>query len=105
MSYHSDNEEFICIGHPGLIMVVSPLECDEFKEKNDKGLLNVDDFIAFRIKMNDPDFCFFVMNKGYPHTELTEKNKQATFYVTESRDIDDHKIVLNKKIGVNYEAI
>jgi hypothetical protein len=52
------------------------------------------DFVALRVKFNDPEVSYFVMLKDTPHGEVTvdEPGIPASFYVTEPRDIIIEKV-------------
>jgi hypothetical protein len=89
---HPDNEEFWLIGDPGtqpMYLVISLISASELGERISGKTLSEDDFIALRVKYNDPWASFFVMLAGVPHGEAISGTgkRPPTFYVTESRDL------------------
>jgi hypothetical protein len=89
---HPDNEEFWLIGSGDtqpMYLAISFLDEAELAEKIAAGTLTESDFIALRIKYNDPDLSFFVMRAGVPHGEAIVDcgKKPPSFYVTESRNL------------------
>lgn len=86
---HPDNEEFLLIGDADTIpmyLAISELSADELAEKAHDGKLSAVDFLAVRVRYNDPETSFFVMLKGVPHGEgiADALGKPPSFYVTES---------------------
>ena len=51
--------------------------------------LRTEDFVMLRVRYNDPQVSFFVMNANVAHGEaIVDRQKPpAAFYVTESRDL------------------
>jgi hypothetical protein len=93
--YHDDNEEFLLLGDPStrpLYLVVARCKKDELEAKIQSSTLGADDFIALRVKYNDPLVSFFTMLKDVPHGEVTEdgSGRPPSFYVTEPRDMGIH---------------
>ncbi|HEX7556309.1 MAG TPA: hypothetical protein VF338_06770 [Leptolinea sp.] len=91
-NFHPDREEFLLIGNPEsrpAFLVISRLLAPAFEEKARAKKLSPDDFVALRMKFNDPQVSFFTMNATVPHGEVTVPGSgaPATFFVTESRDI------------------
>jgi hypothetical protein len=89
---HVENEEFLFIGDPAtkpLYLVVALCKRSELIEKIKNNRLMSQDFVALRVKFNDPEVSFFVMLKDVPHGEVTVNipGTCASFYVTEPRDI------------------
>jgi hypothetical protein len=89
---HPDNEEFLLIGDDDtqpLYLVISFRRESELAEKISAGTLTETDFIALRMKYNDPELSFFVMCAGVPHGEAIVNcgKKPASFYVTESLNL------------------
>jgi hypothetical protein len=88
---HDDNEEFILIGDPEskpLYLVVALCTKEELDRKIRERQLSSKDFVALKVKYNDPKVSFFVMLKDVPHGEATVDmpGKPPYFYVTEPRD-------------------
>jgi hypothetical protein len=89
---HPDNEEFWLIGDSDtkpMYLAISFLDAEALSEKINDGTLEVDDFIALRVKYNDPSVSFFVMRAGVPHGEaiLDRGRRPPSFYVTESLNL------------------
>jgi hypothetical protein len=89
---HPDNEEFWLIGDSDtqpMYLAVSFLDEAELAAKIAAGTLTEKDFIALRIKHNDPEVSFFVMHAGVPHGEaiIDRGKKPPSFYVTESLNL------------------
>jgi hypothetical protein len=61
----------------------------ELEGKIKNRTLVAQDFLALRMKFNDPEVSFFTMLKDVPHGEVTVDGPErcASFYVTEPRDI------------------
>jgi len=88
---HNDNEEFILVGDPTakpMYLVVAWCSKDELDNKIQNKKLRAQDFIALRVKYNDPQVSFFVMLKDVPHGEasIDGSGNPPYFYVTEPRD-------------------
>lgn len=103
--YHSDTEDFMLIDRPGtadLILTVSLLEYSELNKKIDNGTVLSSDFISIRCNKNDPFTSFFSMNKFFPHVEtvLETGDNPPSFYVGESRDLDENLVDLK-----NYSLV
>jgi hypothetical protein len=89
---HADQEEFLFIGDPAtrpLYLVVALHKRPQFEEKIRSRTLSTDDFVALRVRFNDPYASFFTMLKEVLHGEVTVDGpgKPASFYVTEPRDV------------------
>ncbi|MDR0719195.1 MAG: hypothetical protein LBF78_06120 [Treponema sp.] len=89
---HPDNEEFWLIGDSDtqpMYLAVSLLGEAELAVKIAAGTLTETDFIALRVKYNDPEVSFFVMRAGIPHGEAIVDcgKKPPSFYVTESLNL------------------
>jgi hypothetical protein len=89
---HPDNEEFWLIGDSDtqpMYLAISFLDAEALSEKINAGTLEENDFIALRIKYNDPSVSFFVMRAGVPHGEaiLDRGRRPPSFYVTESLNL------------------
>ncbi len=94
---HADNEEFLLIGNPDskpLYLIVALCKRAVLLEKIKNHSLGAQDFVALRVKFNDPEVSFFVMLKDTPHGEVTVDvpGVLASFYVTEPRDIVTDKV-------------
>jgi len=105
--YHPDREEFLLIGDPSskpVHLVVALCFKKEFEKKAREKTLSTADFIALRMKFNDPQVSFFTMNAYVPHGEVTVTGpgKIPTFYVTEPRDIKIEAMELN---GYHWDVI
>jgi hypothetical protein len=95
--YHSDNEDFMLIDLPhrtNLILTMSIHHQKVLEEKIKTKSVNPDDFLSVILKSNDPYLSFFTMNAGYPHVEtcVIESDTPPSFYVGESRDLDENHI-------------
>jgi len=89
---HPDNEEFLMIGSPAarpLFLVIAWDRREELDRKALSGALSAADFVALRVRWNDPETSFFVMLKDTVHGECAAAGVAAapSFYVTESRDL------------------
>ncbi|MDR2470421.1 MAG: hypothetical protein LBD27_08120 [Tannerella sp.] len=89
---HPDNEEFWLIGNADtqpMFLAIALICAKELDQKIANRTLQAKDFIALRVKYNDPEVSFFVMRANVPHGEaILDKGKRpASFYVTESRDL------------------
>lgn len=89
---HPDNEEFLMVGDPRtrpLFLVIAWCKKEALQQKIQAGRLKATDFVALKIRFNDPQLSFFVMLKDTPHGEAAAggKGKPPTFYVTESKDL------------------
>jgi len=89
---HEDNEEFLLIGDPAtkpLYLIIATCKQADLDSKIQSRKLSADDFIALRVKYNDPEVSFFTMLKHAPHGEVTvdQKGQLPSFYVTEPRDL------------------
>lgn len=92
---HDDNEEFILVGDPTakpMYLVIAWCTKDELDHKIQNGQLRSQDFIALKVKYNDPQVSFFVMLKDIPHGEasIDGPGTPPYFYVTEPRDQTIH---------------
>ena len=89
---HPDNEEFILIGDADtqpMYLAIALVSAEELDAKISANTVTPDDFIALRVKYNDPYVSFFVMKADVPHGEaiVDEGKRPPSFYVTESRDL------------------
>ena len=89
---HDDNEEFLLIGDPAakpLYLVVALCLEDELKRKIAARQVSAADFVALRVRLNDPEVGFFTMLKGVPHGEACAAGPgmAPSFFVTEPRDL------------------
>ncbi|MBU1999100.1 MAG: hypothetical protein ABIG46_06375 [Candidatus Omnitrophota bacterium] len=90
LNSHPDNEEFIIMDSTRscfapLYIIISQHKHRELEEKARNKQLGSEDFVAVRLKYNDPYTSIFTMLKDVPHCEITEK-KDGTppiFFVTE----------------------
>lgn len=85
---HPDNEEFLLIGENDakpMFLIVALCDKSELDEKIRTASLRAEDFVALRVRYNDPEVSFFTMLKDIPHGECVAEGdgKPATFYVTE----------------------
>lgn len=89
---HLDREDVWLIGkdsYRSLYFVFAiPLHA-EFEKKAAGGLLTADDFICLRVRYNDPEASFFVVNKLVMHGEFVPPGagQPPSFYVTESANL------------------
>ncbi len=69
-----------------MYLALSELSAEDLAGKAHEGTLSAADFLAVRVKYNDPETSFFVMLKGVPHGEgiSDAQGKPPSFYVTES---------------------
>ena len=89
---HVENEEFLLIGDPDTkptYLIVALCRRKALEDKIQNHTLSAEDFVALRLKFNDPEVSFFTMFKDVPHGEVTvdQPGTCASFYVTEPRDI------------------
>lgn len=95
--YHNDNEDFMILDHDDkekLVITIALEEHNTLKEKIKSKTLSSDDFISLILEANNPEISFFTMHKGYAHVEtcLVESDNPPSFYVSESRDLDENFI-------------
>lgn len=95
--YHNDHEDFILLDLPDreeLIITMSLHHHCVLEEKIENKTITEEDFISVIFKPNDPFLSFFTMKAGYPHVETCRRlsQKPPSFYVTESRDLDENYI-------------
>lgn len=98
--YHNDNEEFMLIDtekSAPLLMLIALIPYWEMEEKIRKRKLRADDFVFLEMQKNNPHLSFFTMNKHFAHVEMCGyiSKTPPSFYVTESRDIDEQFIDFN----------
>jgi hypothetical protein len=96
---HPDNEEFLLIGEPDcrpLYLVLALHRREELERIMRERALSAADFLALRVRYNDPRSSFFVMLKHTPHSEATNPGpgRPPSFYVTESRDLPTERLDL-----------
>ncbi len=96
---HPDNEEFLLLGQPHcrpLFLVVALHRREELERIVRERRLSAEDFLALRVRFNDPRVSFFVMLKHTPHGEAAPagRGESPSFYVTESRDLPVERFAL-----------
>ena len=107
---HVDNEEFLFIGNPDskpLYLAVALCKRKALEEKIKNHSLAADDFIALRIRYNNPEVSFFTMLAGVAHGEVTvdSPSDPGSFYVTEPNDLTIDALDFdNYKIRVKTES-
>lgn len=89
---HDDNEDVWFLGRDTwrpLYFVVATCFVDEFADKVAANRLRESDLVCLRVRYNDPEASFFVMNKNVPHGEfiLPTPAPSPSFYVAESTDL------------------
>lgn len=89
---HPDTEDFLLIGDPNtkpLYLVIALCKKDELERKIGEKTVSAKDFVALKVKYNDPEISFFSMLKDVPHGEAVgdEEGKPASFYVTEAKNL------------------
>lgn len=109
LNTHPDNEEFIImdstrVNFNPLYIIIGLHKHKELEEKARSKQLSQKDFLAIRLKYNDPATSIFTMLKDTPHCEITE-NKNGNppiFFVTEPTgltmnypDLADYKLGLS----------
>jgi hypothetical protein len=99
LNFHTDNEEFLLVNSnakkfSSLYMVVCLHKNEVLAGKINNKQLCENDFIALRLKYNDPCVSIFSMLKGTAHFELAAKNrKQApVFFVSEPSELKMHLV-------------
>lgn len=97
--YHSDHEDFLLIDEldkTALILTICLLEKNTLKEKIRQKQLSSADFIALKCVFNDPRLSFFTLHKHFAHVETVQVESKIppSFYVTESRLLDENRIDL-----------
>lgn len=107
LNFHPDNEEFILLNNSGvkfrpLYVIMGLLKQKELLAKLKKGLLNGNDFIAVRFKLNDPRTCVFTMLGGTVHCEvvLPGNGVGPVFFVAEPS-----KMELNNFEAKGYKLV
>ena len=93
---HDDNEEFLLIGDPDakpLYLIIATCKRNSLAAKIQSHTLSAEDFIALKVKYNDPEVSFFTMLKEVPHGEVTVDcaGQLPSLYVTEPRDLTSIK--------------
>jgi hypothetical protein len=90
LNSHPDNEEFIIIDPSGrrfkpLYIIIGLSKQAILKAKAGRGKLGSGDFMALRLKYNDPALSVFTMLKGTVHCEITSRGKRGgpVFFVAE----------------------
>ena len=96
---HPENEEFLLLGSPRcrpLFLVVALHRREELERIVRERRLAASDFLALRVRFNDPQVSFFVMLKHTPHGEASPAGRGGlpSFYVTESRDLPVERLAL-----------
>ena len=89
---HPDCEEFWLIGSEDtqpMYLAICRLSRESLEKAVAEQSLRTEDFVMLRVRYNDPQVSFFVMNANVPHGEaIVDRQKPpAAFYVTESRDL------------------
>ncbi len=97
--YHNDCEDFMLIDltdKTELIITMALIKKDMLNEKIASKTLKKEDLISVIFKANDPYLSFFTMNKEYAHVEtcLRESDNPPSFYVGESKNLDENLIDL-----------
>ncbi|MBI9012463.1 MAG: hypothetical protein JEZ08_09575 [Clostridiales bacterium] len=95
--YHNDNEDFMLIdlnNRAGLVITMALVEHRILEQKIENNTIDSKDFISVIFEPNDAFTSFFTMNKGFAHVEtcLFESDAPPSFYVAESRDLDENHI-------------
>ncbi|MDD3053676.1 MAG: hypothetical protein WCS83_03990 [Endomicrobiia bacterium] len=100
LCYHLDNEDFMFlnplnIDFQKLFLVFALDKFDVFSKKLSQNNLKHSDFIALEIIYNDPNLSFFTMLKKTVHCEIiqNEDKQHPVFFVTESSELKNNKIV------------
>lgn len=101
--YHNDREDFMLIDLPNrepLVLTVCLFNKEVLNKKIADQTLSADDFMSVLMESNHPQLSFFTMNPGFAHVEtvLNTSDNPPSFYVAESRDLDENFIDLK-----NYE--
>jgi hypothetical protein len=96
---HPDKEEFLILGEPDcrpLYLVVALHRRTELERIVRERRLSPEDFLALRVRFNDPRVSFFVMLEHSPHGEAAAAGpgRPPSFYVTESRDLPVERLAL-----------
>lgn len=93
LTTHPDNEDFFILNpakyvFKPLYLIVGLIGRRELERKARLGRLAARDFIALRLKYNDPGTCAFTMLKNTPHCEVTlpGRGRAPVFFVTEPDD-------------------
>ena len=89
---HPDCEEFLLIGSENtqpMYLLISRLSREALEAAAAGRCLRAENFIMLRVRYNDPQVSFFIMNANVPHGEAIVDGQRppAAFYVTESRDL------------------
>lgn len=87
---HPESEDFLIL-NPGrlkfkpLFLVVALRRAPELERLASSGRLSAADFLAMRLRYDDPGVCAFTMVRGTPHCELTADGpgRAPVFFVTE----------------------
>jgi len=92
--YHNENEEFLLLDRvesTPLIMLFALCSNEALELKIKNRSLGEEDFLVMEMVNNDPNLSFFTMNKRFAHVEMCHSisDQPPSFYVTESRDIDE----------------
>lgn len=100
LTYHSAAEEFILLDRlksTPLMLVVALIDHETLRKKIKDKTFSSEDLLVLIMKPNDPYLSFFTMQPGYAHVEICMKTSETppSFYVTESRDIDENKVVFD----------
>ena len=101
LTTHPDNEDFIVINPSNhkfkpLYLIIGLDETRNLERKAKAGKLDTRDFIALRLKYNDPKTSVFTMLKDTIHCEVTiaGKGTAPVFFVTEPSDFSMKRICL-----------
>ena len=95
--YHNDNEDFMLIDLPdrtALVITMAVIKQEQLNKKIEDNTVSIEDFVSVVFRPNDPNLSFFTMNAGFSHVEtcLRESDVPPSFYVGESRDLDENHI-------------
>lgn len=89
---HSDNEDWFLISNDEVedtFLMLSKLSTKDLKEKIENKKISGNDFIALKMKFNDPEVSFFTIIKNVPHLFFSRKGMKddPSWYITLSKDI------------------
>jgi hypothetical protein len=103
LNFHPDNEEFIILKSTRarfkpLYIIIGLSKSAVLEAKAKRGKLNSDDFVALRLKYNDPSMSVFTMLKGTVHCEATSADKGIgpVFFVTEPSKLKMDRLRLQR---------
>lgn len=100
LCWHRDNEDFLFLNpqnndYQKLYLVFALDKIYTFSAKLRNETLTGKDFTALEIEYNNPNFSFFTVLKNTVHCEVVadQKKQHPVFFVTESSDLKNNKIV------------